>query len=206
LTKRIKALIDKISEDDIVLDVGCDMALLGESLARLGINSYASDIRENIVLNAKNRIENLGLSSYITFFVSDGDKNIDVFVDTLVIAGMGTHNILDIISNSNKSYKKIITISNNNHDILRKEMIKFGYYASLEEIIYEKGKYYNLIVFEKGKYKYSKVELIVGINHINKELLKQKNEYLINKYKKVYNESNNESIKELIELIENYKY
>lgn len=48
-------------------------------------------------------------------------------------------------------FNKIITISNNNHDILRSEMIKLGYYIKEEEIIKDKSKYYNLIVFDRIK-------------------------------------------------------
>ncbi|MCH5304257.1 MAG: tRNA (adenine(22)-N(1))-methyltransferase TrmK, partial [Ruminococcus sp.] len=41
-----------------------------------------------------------------------------------VLAGMGTHLILEILESNNQKFNKIITVSNNNHDILRKDMSK----------------------------------------------------------------------------------
>lgn len=186
MSKRINSILKYIDKNDIVLDIGCDMALLGIMLAKKGIYSFASDLRENIIKNAKEKILKLNLEKYITFYVSDGLKNIyNDRINTLVLAGMGAHLIINILKESEKKYKKIITISNNDHYILRSYMTKNGYKIDKEEIIYEKNKFYNLIVFKKGKEKYSKEDLIIGVNHQNIFLLNNKNEYLISKYKNI---------------------
>ena len=202
---RLEKISSYISDNEKVLDVGCDQALLSKILAKRKIYSIASDLRPNIIENAKKNLTPLE-KEYITFSVSNGVPTILNEEYTLVLSGMGAHTILDILKNSNYRFNKIITISNNNHDILRTEMSKLNYYVLEEEIIKEKGKYYNLIVFDNVKRNYSKEQILVGINHKNKELLKEKNEYLIKKYTSILNIANNEKLIDIVNTLKNYKY
>lgn len=202
---RLEVISSYINSNEKVLDVGADQAYLSKLLAKRKIYSIASDIHDYIIEKAiKSTKEEY--KSYITFMVSDGVPNINESEYTLVLAGMGSYTILDIINRSNKEFNKIVTISNNNHDMLRKDMLKFGYKVSSEEIIKEKNKYYNLIVFTKGYKEYSKEELIVGVNHKNKILLKEKNNYLIDKYTKILNNQNIERLVEIVNILNNYQY
>lgn len=202
---RLEKISSYISDNEKVLDVGCDQALLSKILAKRKIYSIASDLRPNIIENAKKNLTPLE-KEYITFSVSDGVPTILNEEYTLVLSGMGAHTILDILKNSNYRFKKIITISNNNNDILRTEMSKLNYYVLEEEIIKEKGKFYNLIVFDNVKRDYSKEQILVGINHKNKELLKEKNEYLIKKYTSILNIANNEKLIDIVNTLKDYKY
>ncbi len=207
MNKRIKTIASYINKSDLVADIGCDQALLSIHLAFNGISSIASDIRVNIIEKCKEKITKLNLEDFIKLRVGDGIEKINSDeADTLILSGMGTYTILKIIENSESKFKKIITISNNNHKILRERMHKLGYKILLEEIIYEKKKYYNLIIFIPGNTKYTLSELNIGKNHQNKSILKKYNEELINKYTKIYEKSNDVNIKELIEIIKNYKY
>lgn len=202
---RLEKISSYISDNEKVLDVGCDQALLSKILAKRKIYSIASDLRPNIIENAKKNLTPLE-KEYITFSVSNGVPTILNEEYTLVLSGMGAHTILDILKNSNYRFNKIITISNNNHDILRTEMSKLNYYVLEEEIIKEKGKFYNLIVFDNVKRDYSKEQILVGINHKNKELLKEKNEYLIKKYTSILNIVNNEKLIDIVNTLKDYKY
>ncbi len=202
---RLEKISSYISDNEKVLDVGCDQALLSKILAKRKIYSIASDLRPNIIENAKKNLTPLE-KEYITFSVSNGVPTILNEEYTLVLSGMGAHTILDILKNSNYRFNKIITISNNNHDILRTEMSKLNYYVLEEEIIKEKGKFYNLIVFDNVKRDYSKEQILVGINHKNKELLKEKNDYLIKKYTSILNIANNEKLIDIVNTLKNYKY
>ena len=118
---RLKCISSYISDNEKVLDVGCDQALLSKLLARRGVYSIASDIKANIIINAKKNLSDLE-KKYITFTLSDGVPEGVNQTITLVLSGMGTYTILDILKNSKVFFNKIITISNNNHDILRSEM------------------------------------------------------------------------------------
>lgn len=202
---RLEKISSYISDNEKVLDVGCDQALLSKILAKRKIYSIASDLRPNIIENAKKNLTPLE-KEYITFSVSNGVPTILNEEYTLVLSGMGAHTILDILKNSNYRFNKIITISNNNNDILRTEMSKLNYYVLEEEIMKEKGKFYNLIVFDNVKRDYSKEQILVGINHKNKELLKEKNDYLIKKYTSILNIANNEKLIDIVNTLKNYKY
>ena len=208
MTKRIGVISSYILNTDKIIDVGCDQALLSKLLAKRGVYSVASDLRENIIEKAKSNTET-NLLSYIDYRVGDGitlKENEQNYIP--VLSGMGSYLIVNIIKGSNREFNKIITISNNNHEYLRKEMLNLGYIVELEEIIKEKNKYYNLIIFKKGNIVYTESELFIGINHQNKELLKEKNENLINKYNKliktIENEDAKKELESKLEILTNY--
>ena len=202
---RIETINSYILDKDKVVDVGCDQAKLSLMLEKRNIPSIASDISENVINKAKETIK----SDLIDLRVSNGLSNIkEGEADTLVLAGMGTHTILDIISKTNLRFKKIITISNNYHDILRSKMLSYNYKISDEEIIKENNNYYNLIVFVEGKTKYSDYELYFGLNHRNKDLYKEYINHLKNKYLEIEKESKGQNKKnnKLLKILEdNYE-
>ncbi|MBQ6285005.1 MAG: SAM-dependent methyltransferase [Bacilli bacterium] len=197
---RIEAIYSLIDDKDKVVDVGCDQAKLSLLLAKRNQPSIASDISENVINKAKNDIKN----DLIDLRVSNGLSNIkEGEADTLVLAGMGTHTILEIINNTKLRFKKIITISNNYHDILREKMNAFNYIVDKELIVKENNKYYNLIVFKEGKTKYSRKEILLGLNHIEKELYNEYLNHLLKKYNKIKlsSEDNNPKIDEMIRML-----
>lgn len=203
---RLKKISSYIEDNEKVIDVGCDQAHLSKLLAKRHIYSIASDVVDSIIERAS---ENLTLEEkkYIDFRVGSGVTLNENETDyTLVTAGMGTYTILDIVKNSKVRFNKIITISNNHHETLRREMIKMGYFIKLEEIVKEKGKLYNMIIFDTIERKFTNVELIVGYNHQNIELLKERNNLLINKYKEILLKTNNDIISEKLKILANYNY
>lgn len=203
---RIKKISSYIEDNEKVIDVGCDQALLSKLLAKRHIYSIASDVVDSIIERAS---ENLTLEEkkYIDFRVGSGVTLNENEIDyTLVTAGMGTYTILDIVKNSKVRFNKIITISNNHHETLRREMMKIGYFIKLEEIVKEKGKLYNMIIFDTIEREFTNVELIVGYNHQNIELLKERNNLLINKYKEILLKTNNDIISEKLKIFANYNY
>ena len=202
---RIETIYSFIDLDDRVVDVGCDQAKLGILLAKRNQKSIASDISKKVIEKASLDIRKLGLDNLIDLRISNGLSNIkEGEADTLVLSGMGTHKILEILNNTNLRFKKIITISNNYHDILRNKMNELNYKVEIEQIILENNKYYNLILFTEGTKNYSKKELTLGLNHKDNNLYKEYLNYLLNKYKKIKESSKdkNSKIDEMINLIE----
>ncbi len=202
---RIEAIYSFIDLKDRVVDVGCDQAKLGILLAKRNQKSIASDISPKVIERASLDIRKLGLDNLIDLRVSNGLQNIkEAEADTLVLSGMGTHTILEILNNTKLKFNKIITISNNYHDILRDKMNELNYKVDKELIIKENNKYYNLILFTKGTKKYSQKEILLGLNQVDS---KQYNEYLnhlLKKYKTIKESSKDKNIKidEMITLIE----
>ena len=202
---RIEAIYSFIDLKDRVVDVGCDQAKLGILLAKRNQKSIASDISPKVIERASLDIRKLGLDNLIDLRVSNGLQNIkEKEADTLVLSGMGTHTILEILNNTKLKFNKIITISNNYHDILRNKMNELNYKVDKELIIKENNKYYNLILFTKGIKKYSQKELLLGLNQVDNELYKEYLNHLLNKYKIIKKSSKNKNIKidEMITLIE----
>lgn len=202
---RIEAIYSFIDLKDRVVDVGCDQAKLGILLAKRNQKSIASDISPKVIERASLDIRKLGLDNLIDLRVSNGLQNIkEKEADTLVLSGMGTHTILEILNNTKLKFNKIITISNNYHDILRNKMNELNYKVDKELIIKENNKYYNLILFTKGIKKYSQKELILGLNQVDNELYKEYLNHLLNKYKTIKKSSKDKNIKidEMIKLIE----
>ena len=202
---RIETIYSFIDLDDRVVDVGCDQAKLGILLAKRNQKSIASDISPKVIERASLDIRKLGLDNLIDLRVSNGLQNIkEKEADTLVLSGMGTHTILEILNSTKIKFNKIITISNNYHDILRDKMNELNYKVDKELIIKENNKYYNLILFTKGIKKYSQKELLLGLNQVDNELYKEYLNHLLNKYKIIKKSSKNKNIKidEMITLIE----
>ena len=202
---RIETIYSLIDKNDRVVDVGCDQAKLGILLAKRNQKSIASDISPKVIERASLDIRKLGLDNLIDLRVSNGLQNIkEAEADTLVLSGMGTHTILEILNNTKLKFNKIITISNNYHDILRDKMNELNYKVDKELIIKENNKYYNLILFTGGTKKYSQKEILLGLNQVDS---KQYNEYLnhlLKKYKTIKESSKDKNIKidEMITLIE----
>lgn len=202
---RIEAIYSFIDLKDRVVDVGCDQAKLGILLAKRNQKSIASDISPKVIERASLDIRKLGLDNLIDLRVSNGLQNIkEKEADTLVLSGMGTHTILEILNSTKIKFNKIITISNNYHDILRDKMNELNYKVDKELIIKENNKYYNLILFTKGIKKYSQKELLLGLNQVDSELYKEYLNHLLNKYKTIKKSSKDKNIKidEMITLIE----
>lgn len=202
---RIEAIYSFIDLKDRVVDVGCDQAKLGILLAKRNQKSIASDKSPKVIERASLDIRKLGLDNLIDLRVSNGLQNIkEKEADTLVLSGMGTHTILEILNSTKIKFNKIITISNNYHDILRDKMNELNYKVDKELIIKENNKYYNLILFTKGVKKYSQKELLLGLNQVDNELYKEYLNHLLNKYKTIKKSSKDRNIKidEMITLIE----
>ncbi|MBQ7790087.1 MAG: SAM-dependent methyltransferase [Bacilli bacterium] len=198
---RIEALYSFISEEDKVVDVGCDQAKLGLMLASRGQKSIASDRSLNVIDRARH---DLGRNKYIDLRVSDGLDNINEGeADTLVLAGMGTHTMLEILNKTSLRFKKIITISNNYHNILREKMNELNYKVDSELIVYDMNKYYNLIVFVPGNREYSEKELLLGVNHVDLSMYIKYIDFLRKKYTNIKETSKdkNEKVDKMLEHI-----
>lgn len=163
-SERIKALVDDIAKNDIVLDVGCDHGYLSIYLKKNNLckDVYASDISENALNVARKNFKKYNLD--IRTYVSDGFSNIPVDFNTAVIAGMGTNTILKIID-SNKTPNKLVLGSQNDLFHLRTEMNKKGYKLVDEQAICENKKYYIILLYIKGKQKLTTNELKFGISN-----------------------------------------
>lgn len=198
LDNRLKRITDFIPSDSYILDVGCDHALLDIYLAlnRNNVKLIASDINENPLKIAKENIKRYNLEDEITLEQADGVSKINDEVDIVVIAGMGTSTINDIINNDLKklkNVKKIIISSHTSSFELRENMNKKGFKIIDEVVVFDKGKYYEIIVYSNGYEKLSKLDMKYGPiiskrkDEITKAYFNERYLKLIEIYKKIPN-------------------
>jgi len=177
LSKRLKTITEFLNKDDSLVDVGCDHGLLSIYLIENNLvkKVIASDVNANALSSAINNISKANLD--IETVLSDGIRDVDLNgINTLVIAGMGASTIRHILSDGDrlKNIDKIITQSNNDHEMLREFMNKIGYYLDNELYVLDKGKWYVTSSFVKSNKKNNKSIIKYGLLN-NKEY----NQYMI---------------------------
>ncbi len=182
LSKRLEVLASFISNEDSLVDVGCDHGYLSIYLKKNNKckRVICSDINQNALDSAIKNIKDSNLQ--IDCYLSDGLKDIPMNnIDTILIAGMGSSTIIDILKNKDKlsSVKKIVLQSNNNHEELRRFMNDIGYYLEREEFVFDKGKWYVMMLYSKSNKKNSDSEIKYG--YINKDY----GLYLLNTYQEL---------------------
>ena len=185
LSKRLQAVATLVDINARVIDVGCDHAYLDIYLTQNNDNKcIATDINKNALEIAKKNIKKYNLEYKIETKLTNGLTDIKVKDnDNIVISGMGTYTILEILK-TNKLSNTLIISSNNNIDILRKEVVNLGYYVDSEIFIIDKNKPYIIIKFIKGVKKYNKLDILLG--PILKNNIEYK-KYIIKKYKNILN-------------------
>lgn len=194
ISPRLKKLANYINDNSYMVDIGCDHGLLDIYLfqCKKNIKIIASDVNKNALNNAKKNIQKYGLENKIKTVLSNGLESIDIKdVDTIVIAGMGSHTITGILYNQLKKLKKVkqlVLQSNNDLDFLRYKVTKLGYYIKKEELVKDAGIIYTIIEFQKGYRFYTKKQLYFG-PHLLKEkndLFKEKCKIELEKLEKFY--------------------
>lgn len=167
VSSRLKLLASFIEKEDRVIDVGCDHALLPIYLVKNNICTLAdgSDIKKSIIDNALLNVKKYKLERQINLFVSDGLNNIDLSkYNTVVIAGMGFLTIKKILDyNIPSNIEKLILQTNNNHEFLRRYLLKKRFYITKEVAIKDKNINYLLFVVSRNKNKISNSEMLCGL-------------------------------------------
>lgn len=192
LSKRLKTITEFLNKEDCLVDVGCDHGLLSIYLVRnkLVQKVIASDVNSNALSSAISNIKKANLD--IETVLSDGINNIDLKdINTLVIAGMGTSTIKHILFDSDKltNINKIVTQSNNDHEMLRKFMNSIGYYLDNELYVLDKGKWYVTSCFVKSSEK--NTELVIKYGFLNN---REYNSYLIQSKESILNKIPSSSV------------
>lgn len=207
IDERLKSLTKYVNRNDKIIDIGCDHALLDIYLVKNNIvhKIIVSDVSKNALMQGINNINKYNLSDKIYARCGSGLEvlNSNDDIDTVIISGMGSNTIIDILNNKylNKINKLIIQ-SNKDYYLLRKEIIKLGFIIDKEEVILVNNKLYINIVFIRGNKNYTIEELKYGTkNMINKEIYIN---YLLKKYNIIINSTTDNKQKDLLKKEINY--
>lgn len=99
LSKRLLACCGFVAPGDRVADIGCDHGYLGIHLLMTGVASsvIAADVNEMPLQSAMRNAEKFGFRHKMTFYLSDGVRNIPRDFDVMVCAGMGADTMVSIL-------------------------------------------------------------------------------------------------------------
>ena len=164
ISERLITIASFIDDDAFVMDVGADHGLL--ELYLLDNKHLKGLIAVENKKGPFQILEKAVKHRGVTCSLSDGIETITDSVDTVVIAGMGGHLIIDILTKDKSKLNKvnkIVVDAHNDIEFVRREIVKLGYEISKEKIVHE-GKFYFVISFIKGKTDYSQSEYEFGFN------------------------------------------
>ena len=159
LSDRLLACAGFIKKGSRVADIGCDHGYLSLYLLQQGIASsvIASDINEGPLQSAVRNARKFGFSEKISFYLSNGVRNIPRDFDTLVCAGMGADTMMSIISDAynwlaDPRYTLILQCQSKRPE--------------LRQWLYDKGFRINRETLAKdGKFVYSIMEVVFDPGH-----------------------------------------
>ena len=141
ISERLKSISEFIEDNTNILDIGCDHGLLDIYLMqnKNNINITATEINKEALNNAIKNFKKNKLDNKIKTIHTNGLDNIDTTnINTIIIAGMGSHTIVGILYKNIKKLKNIdnlILQSNNDIDFLRKKITKIGYYIDRKSVV-----------------------------------------------------------------------
>lgn len=140
LSKRLLTCAKFVNLGDRVVDIGCDHGYLGIYLLQQGIASsvIASDVNEQPLQCAVINAEKFGFRDRMTFFLSDGVRNIPRDFDCMVCAGMGADTMISILEAApwlkNAKYRVILQCQSKT-PILRKYLSDNGWRIARETVL-----------------------------------------------------------------------
>lgn len=183
ISDRLLACCGFVCKGDRVADIGCDHGYLGIYLLTQGIASSVieSDVAEGPLQSAMRNAVKFGTKNKMTFFLSDGAKDIPRDFDTMVCAGMGADTIMSIVHNSAEWLKdpryRLILQCQSKRPELRQWLYDEGFRINRETLA------------KDGKFVYTIMEVVYDPGHgitpaetyISKQLLED-NHPLLSEY------------------------
>ena len=196
INERLKIISAYILDNEKIIDIGCDHALLDIylSMKRENLRIIASDININPLMKAKENVLKYHMEDKIKLKQANGLAAIEKDINTVIISGMGAISIINILKDINKypNVSKLVLSPNNDFPLLRNEISKLGFKIVKEEIVKEKNKYYLVCEFKKGT---EAIDSFFGKLDLEKSINKEYFMYLYNRNSKIIEKIANNSLK-----------
>ena len=145
LSERLLACAGFVPKGSRVADIGCDHGYLGIHLLTSGIatSMIESDINEAPLQSALHNAHKYGVADKMSFYLSDGVRNIPKDFDVLVCAGMGADTMMHILDSApwlkDSRYRLILQCQSKRPE-LRKYLYANGF-RILRETLAQDGKF-----------------------------------------------------------------
>ena len=158
LSKRLQAIYDMVP-CGIAADVGSDHGKLIISLFKNGVicKGYAIENKKGPYSRLVKAIKENDAESGVIPMLSDGISELPKDVNTVIIAGMGGFNVIEILKKHPGKLKNVDTLivdAHNSIPELREQVCKMGFVIADEDIVEEKNIYYEIIKFKAGEVGY----------------------------------------------------
>ena len=145
ISSRLLACAGFVRPGDRVADIGCDHGYLGIHLLTQGIAErvIASDVNEQPLQSALRNAHKYGVADKMSFYLSDGVRNIPRDFDTLVCAGMGGDTMIHILEAApwlRKEQYRLILQCQSKTPMLRQYLSEQGW-RIMEESVLRDGKF-----------------------------------------------------------------
>ncbi len=208
LSKRMQEIKSLISYRRVA-DIGSDHGKIVVRAFQENLIDYAifSDISEKCAKKPIELMQKLGIINY-DIRVGDGLETIKASDNILqvIISGLGGEEIINILDKRNLTFESYILQPQKHEEKLKHYLINNGYKIVFDKIIYDCGKFYNILKAEEGLGKLTKKEIMFGLNNKGSSDFKRYLTYLKNKYtkllSKVTDEKKIKNLKDKLKLIE----
>ena len=140
LSTRLQVCCGFIAPGDVVADIGCDHGYLGIYLLKNNIAArvYASDIHQGPLDSAFHNAHKFSVADKMSFYLSDGLKNVPRDFTVAVCAGMGADTIQSVLEAApwlrNEKYRLILQCQSRRPQ-LRRYLSENGWRITEESVI-----------------------------------------------------------------------
>ena len=151
LSKRLTAIY-KMVPNGVAADIGADHGKLMIALFEDGIitHGYAVENKKGPYNRLVKALKEKGIENSVVPLFSDGLTDLPLAVHTVIIAGMGGNNIIDILNAHPDKTKQIQTLIVDAHTCIpkvREEVCKMGFVIADEKMVHEDNIFYEIIKF-----------------------------------------------------------
>lgn len=163
MTKRLNAIVSKITKCKVFADVGCDHGFIAEAACKRGLCEHVviTDISKDSLLKAKTLLLRRGYS--FTAYRTDGLKGVCEPIDECAICGMGGYEIRSVLQGL-QPFRRLIVQPMRDAEMLR-TFLTDGGYRILEDVVIKSGKlFYVLITAVPGADTLDEKRLLFGSN------------------------------------------
>ena len=169
ISKRLSTAASYVRDGAVIADVGTDHAYIPIYLTQIGrvSKAIATDINEGPILRAKENISAFGFQDKIEAYIADGLDGIENKApNDVIICGMGGELIAEIIDKcdyvKNESVRLILQPMTSILEL--RTYLKNGFLIFDESVVFEDGKYYQIICakYDGNQHSYNEVELELG--------------------------------------------
>ena len=187
LSDRLLACAEFVNPGDRIADIGCDHGYLSIHLLTNGIarSAIASDVAEGPLQSAMRNAAKYGVADKMSFYLSDGAKNIPRDFDALVCAGMGADTMIHILEDApwlrSKQYYLVLQCQSKT-PMLRRYLSDTGWHIADERIVKD-GKF--LYTVMKIRWQPDAPKLTAGQCYISPAMLTRGDPELAEYYQRI---------------------